>query len=151
MLDLTGDSLTAADPKKIRGVVSADKAEIKNIVTQPNPDIGGWRLSFELPAKNNTPVELRASLMQDDQALSETWIYRWGAVTSSRHPTRKGDAGIDGFLPPDTPLAMMTSRLWGPRPPKAPAGVVRAQDIVAPRHGPDRHGRAHHCRRLRDV
>ena len=29
----------------------ADKAEIQNIVTQPNPATGGWRLSFELAVK----------------------------------------------------------------------------------------------------
>lgn len=77
VLDLVGDGLKAADPKKIKGVVTAEKAEVKNIVTQPNPETGGWRLSFEIPIKDNTPIELRASLMQDDQALSEIWIYRW--------------------------------------------------------------------------
>ncbi len=77
VLDLVGDGLKAADPKKIKGVVTAEKAEVKNIVTQPNPETGGWRLSFEIPIKDNTPIELRASLMQDEQALSEIWIYRW--------------------------------------------------------------------------
>jgi len=30
------------------------KAEIKNIVTQPNPATGGWRLSFELSVKEKS-------------------------------------------------------------------------------------------------
>jgi periplasmic glucans biosynthesis protein len=30
-----------------------------------------------MPIKDKTPVELRASLMQDDKALSEVWVYRW--------------------------------------------------------------------------
>ena len=77
MLDLIGDKLKSIDPAKIKGVVSAEKAEIRNIVTQPNPQTGGWRLSFEMPVKGKDPVELRASLMQDDQAISEVWIYRW--------------------------------------------------------------------------
>ena len=77
MLDLIGDGLKSVDPKKVKGAVSAEKTEIKNIVTQPNPGIGGWRLSFEVPIKDKTPVELRASLMQDDKALSEVWVYRW--------------------------------------------------------------------------
>ena len=77
VLDLIGDILKSVDPKKVKGAVSAEKAEIKNIVTQPNPDTGGWRLSFEMPIKDKTPVELRASLMQDDKALSEVWVYRW--------------------------------------------------------------------------
>jgi periplasmic glucans biosynthesis protein len=77
VLDLAGDQLKSADPKNIRGAVSAEKTEIKNIVTQPNPATGGWRLSFELSVKEKVPVEIRASLMQGEEALSEVWIYRW--------------------------------------------------------------------------
>jgi glucans biosynthesis protein len=58
-------------------VVSAEKSEIANIVTQPNPETGGWRLSFQCPAKSQTPIELRALLMKDDAPISEVWIYRW--------------------------------------------------------------------------
>jgi glucans biosynthesis protein len=77
VLDLIGEKLKSIDPKKIRGVVTAEKARLQNIVTQPNPAIGGWRLSFELGVKEKAPVELRASLMQDDDAISEVWVYRW--------------------------------------------------------------------------
>lgn len=77
VLDLIGDKLKTIDPKKIKGVVSAEKMEVRNIVTQPNPQSGGWRLSFELPIKDKTPVEIRASLMQDDVPISEVWVYRW--------------------------------------------------------------------------
>ena len=48
VLDLIGDRLKSVDPNSLRGVVTAEKAKIKNIVTQPNPATGGWRLSFEL-------------------------------------------------------------------------------------------------------
>jgi glucans biosynthesis protein len=77
VLDLVGDKLKLADPQKIRGIVSAEKTKIQNIVTQSNPSIGGWRLSFELSVKEKVPVEIRASLMHDDQAVSEVWVYRW--------------------------------------------------------------------------
>jgi glucans biosynthesis protein len=77
VLDLIGDRLKSIDPNSIRGAVTAEKAEIKNIVTQPNPATGGWRLSFELSTKQKSPIELRASLMQADTALSEVWVYRW--------------------------------------------------------------------------
>jgi glucans biosynthesis protein len=77
VLDLTGDKLRLVDPKKIRGVVTAEKAKIQNVVTQPNPAIGGWRLSFELSVEEKVPVELRASLMQENDPLSEVWVYRW--------------------------------------------------------------------------
>ena len=77
VLDLIGDRLKSIDPNGIRGNVTAEKAEIKNIVTQPNPATGGWRLSFELSIKEKTPIELRASLMQGNESISEVWVYRW--------------------------------------------------------------------------
>jgi len=76
VLDVIGERLKSVDPKILRGVVSAEKAKIQNIVTQPNPATGGWRLSFEL-LKEKAPVEIRASLMQDNEPVSEVWVYRW--------------------------------------------------------------------------
>lgn len=76
VLDLFGDNLKAIDPASIKGVVSAEKAEITNVVTQPNPNTGGWRLSFECAVKKD-PIELRAHLALDDKPLSEIWVYRW--------------------------------------------------------------------------
>ena len=77
VLDLIGDRLKSIDPANMHGNVTAEKAEIKNVVTQPNPATGGWRLSFELAVKDKTPIELRASLMQGNDAVSEVWVYRW--------------------------------------------------------------------------
>ncbi len=77
VLDLIGDRLKSIDPKSIRGNVTAEKTEIRNLVMQPNPATGGWRLSFELSVKDKVPIELRASLMQGDAAISEVWMYRW--------------------------------------------------------------------------
>jgi periplasmic glucans biosynthesis protein len=77
VLDLVGERLKSVDPNSIRGNVSAEKAEIRDVVTQPNPATGGWRLSFELSAKDKNPIELRASLMQGNDAISEVWVYRW--------------------------------------------------------------------------
>ncbi|NEW88093.1 glucan biosynthesis protein G [Rhodopseudomonas sp. WA056] len=76
VLDLTGDRLDSVDAAAIRGAVSTDKGEIRNIVTQPNPASGGWRLSFDL-AKAQAPVELRATVYEGDAAVSEVWLYRW--------------------------------------------------------------------------
>jgi glucans biosynthesis protein len=77
VLDVVGERLKSADPKAVRGNVSAEKAEIRNVVTQPNPATGGWRLSFELSVKEKNPIELRAALMQGNDAISEVWVYRW--------------------------------------------------------------------------
>jgi glucans biosynthesis protein len=76
VLDLAGDRLKTLDAEKVKGVVSSDKAEVSNIVTQPNPETGGWRLSFQVGAKD-APVELRAVLMEGDMPVSEVWVYRW--------------------------------------------------------------------------
>ena len=77
VLDLVGDRLKQVDAKKMRGVVDAGKVKVQNIITQPNPATGGWRLSFELPSKEKGPIDIRASLMQDNDAVSEVWVYRW--------------------------------------------------------------------------
>ncbi|WP_296519947.1 glucan biosynthesis protein [Rhodoplanes sp.] len=77
VLDITGDKLAGIDPASVRGAVETDKGKILNVVTQPNPVTGGWRFSFELAPERETVVELRARLMRGDEALSETWLYRW--------------------------------------------------------------------------
>lgn len=77
VLELMGEKLKGVDPKSIKGMVSAEKSEITNIVTQPNPETGGWRLSFQCSVKNQTPIELRAVLVQNDVPISEVWVYRW--------------------------------------------------------------------------
>ncbi len=77
VLDLIGDRLKSVDPKYVRGDVMGEKAKVQNIVAQPNPATGGWRLTFELSVKERVPVELRAVLIQDQDAISEVWVYRW--------------------------------------------------------------------------
>jgi glucans biosynthesis protein len=77
VLDLVGDRFKSIDPNIVRGNVSAEKAEIRNVVSQPNAAIGGWRLSFEVSVKDKSPIELRASLAQGSDAISEVWVYRW--------------------------------------------------------------------------
>jgi glucans biosynthesis protein len=78
VLDATGDPLKRlpADAQ-VRGDVVADKGKILNVVTQPNPHTGGWRLSFMLAPEKATTVELRARLVHEQETLSETWVYRW--------------------------------------------------------------------------
>ncbi len=40
-----------------------------------NPVTGGWRLVFQVRPKSDKPVELRAYLAKDNEALTETWSY----------------------------------------------------------------------------
>lgn len=78
VLDATGEPLKKLPPDAlVRGDVSSDKGKILDVVTQPNPHTGGWRLSFYLDPQKATAVELRARLVREPDALSETWVYRW--------------------------------------------------------------------------
>lgn len=76
VLELVGDRLKAVDPEKVKGVISAEKAEVTNVVSQPNRETGGWRLSFQCAIKA-APIELRAVLNEGEDPISEIWIYRW--------------------------------------------------------------------------
>ena len=77
VLDIVGEKLQGVKAEAVRGVVSANFGKVSNIVTQPVPENGGWRLSFNLTPDKASVVELRAQLMQNDQPLSEAWLYRW--------------------------------------------------------------------------
>ena len=77
VLELVGEKLKGASPEQIWGVVSVSAGKIANVVTQPNPETGGWRLSFELAPEKQGIVELRAQLMKAEEPLSEVWLYRW--------------------------------------------------------------------------
>lgn len=77
VLDLAGDNLKTLKQETVHADVSANTGKIKNVVSRPNPETGGWRLSFNLEPDDAKVVELRARLRQDETPLSETWVYRW--------------------------------------------------------------------------
>lgn len=78
IIDFVGESLKALKPDAAPALdVGSDKGKIISTVTQANPDLGGWRVSIELDTQDNKLVELHARIMQGDQPLTETWIYRW--------------------------------------------------------------------------
>ena len=58
-------------------VISASSGTVANVVTQRHPDIAGLRVTFELNTAGTDLIELRSVLKANDQAISETWIYRW--------------------------------------------------------------------------
>jgi glucans biosynthesis protein len=69
--------LPAAPPMEPQ--LQASAGTLRDIVLQPNPETGGWRLAFVLDPGRAPVVELRARLKQGETALSETWLYRWTA------------------------------------------------------------------------
>jgi glucans biosynthesis protein len=77
VLDLQGDKLKGVNPADVRGLVGGGAATIQHVVTQPDPETGGWRLSFELAPGRQSFAELRAQMLIGDEMLSEVWLYRW--------------------------------------------------------------------------
>jgi glucans biosynthesis protein len=79
VVDFAGKELEALPATTVlRGVVSvASKDNGTELLDQQvvkNPVTGGWRLTFQARPKK-TPVELRAFLDKDGNALTETWSY----------------------------------------------------------------------------
>lgn len=64
---------------KAEARVTSNGGTVQNVVAIANPEQNGWRISFELLPGDSQAVELRATLMQGDAPVSETWIYRWTA------------------------------------------------------------------------
>ena len=78
IIDFVGEALKSCNPANPPTLdVGADKGKIVSAVTQPNPDVSGWRVSIELDTQDAKLVELHVRMMQADQPLSESWIYRW--------------------------------------------------------------------------
>ncbi len=80
VIDFSGEDIAKlqANPA-IKAAVSASPGTVQNVNAIPDPEQGGWRISFDMQPGDAKLVELRATLMHDDTPLSETWIYRWTA------------------------------------------------------------------------
>ena len=57
--------------------VEASTGAVSPPIVQPNPGIGGVRVSFGLDPKGAESSELRLALQTRDKPISETWLYRW--------------------------------------------------------------------------
>jgi glucans biosynthesis protein len=79
VVDFTGDAV--ADPARaaaIRPNVSTSVGAIRDVVGRPNPEIKGYRVTFDLDPGNEDLCELRM-VLEADGPVSETWLYRWTA------------------------------------------------------------------------
>ena len=80
VLEVKGPRLAALSPEASPVIeVTTSAGRIANAVARPNPETGGWRLSFELMAGTARSAELRALLKGPDGPLTETWLFRWTA------------------------------------------------------------------------
>jgi glucans biosynthesis protein len=81
VLDFVGPKLGVIpgnDPPQAIANCSANAAIVDNLVL-PNPFLNGWRVVLKMQPKpgNNDPVDLRCTLQQGTNILSETWTYQW--------------------------------------------------------------------------
>ena len=56
---------------------SASAGAIRDLVSKPNPETGGVRVSFVFEPKGKESAELRLNLGDWDGRVPETWLYRW--------------------------------------------------------------------------
>jgi glucans biosynthesis protein len=79
-VEMTGDLF--ADPQKAASAVAdlhASPGKIVSVKLFPYKDRRSVRVMFELDPGSETFSELRLTLNVDNQAASETWLYRWTA------------------------------------------------------------------------
>ena len=80
VLDFQGKALDALPADKPPEAVvtiagGSDAGELLEQQIVKNPVTDGWRLTFQVRPEKDSPVELRAFLQRDGEALSETWSY----------------------------------------------------------------------------
>jgi len=78
VIDFTGDApASLATNAAVQAKVQTSRGEVRNLVVQKNDITGGWRVFFDLGSEPNEDPELRAFLLNGNQTISETWIYRY--------------------------------------------------------------------------
>ncbi len=57
--------------------VTANNGKVEGVTVIAHPEVGGWRLTFQLDPEDAASVEMRAALVFKDSRPVETWLYRW--------------------------------------------------------------------------
>lgn len=79
LLDFAGGELRGTDDKPVAADVSFDNGAIRNLHVIATPDVGGWRVGFDVvPAETNRMSALTVTLRAatGGRILSETWMYQ---------------------------------------------------------------------------
>ncbi|MBO6037138.1 MAG: glucan biosynthesis protein G [Acetobacter sp.] len=77
-IDFTGDIFSHLSKETHFHITpKASAGTIRNIVLEPNPDIKGWRATFEFAPGDAKVSDLSATLETDSGPVSEQWLYRW--------------------------------------------------------------------------
>ncbi|MCJ2015190.1 glucan biosynthesis protein [Methylobacterium sp. J-076] len=80
VIDVVGDAVKGkpADAP-LKPEISTSAGTITDVLSLPNPETGGWRVSFHLKHGGAKLAELRCVLLGEAGPVSETWLYRWTA------------------------------------------------------------------------
>jgi periplasmic glucans biosynthesis protein len=78
VIDFAGGPLAELKPDApVAPAITTSAGSVQHLVAQPNPIVGGWRVSFILVPGDATLCELRCTVKLGDELLSEVWSYRW--------------------------------------------------------------------------
>ena len=78
VIDFVGDTVKNLPPDaRTRVDFSSTAGNIATVFSFPNPETGGWRISFNMDPGGAKVVEMHCYLANDQGPLTETWIYRW--------------------------------------------------------------------------
>jgi glucans biosynthesis protein len=78
VIDFTGNTLASLVTNAVvQAKVQTSHGEVRNLVVQANDITGGWRVFFDLGGELDVETDLRASLLKNNQTISETWVYRY--------------------------------------------------------------------------
>ena len=81
LIDFAGGNLSyfLSDPGLVQVVPSMSAGQIVATSVVPNEHTGGFRAAIDLKLDPGQSADLRAYLRSGDNALTETWTYRWTA------------------------------------------------------------------------
>jgi glucans biosynthesis protein len=74
---VSGSSCNDCNLPPFSADIRAGEGEIKNVNVQANPVTGGQRVTFEYLPGEAQVTDIRCTLTQNEQRISETWVYRW--------------------------------------------------------------------------
>jgi len=79
VIDFAGGALPKLDPKTPPAAkITVSRGQLELVSVRPLESINGYRAMFDLvPDSDNAPINLRAYLESEGQALTETWMYQW--------------------------------------------------------------------------
>ncbi len=78
IIDFDGPkALSRPSRGQLEAKAATSRGQIRNLVTEENEVTGGWRAFFDLVLGSGEQADLRLSLHNGDQPVSETWLYHW--------------------------------------------------------------------------